>query len=216
MQFIIINKNPFIQQSYFNYHFIMEAQIGFKIMPYQAQNNSYDLFAKYSQAASDWSAIYIQKTPQHALTYIYTKYERFKEVCLMKFRFNQKIKFIQLDNEIFSKSNLSSENKAQISKAMLFSNYGIQIEQNQPLMDTLGTLNIGLIMEDSEKQYEYIVPHNLMQGGECYESTIPIRFQRHETKVFRTVKLIINDESKDVDSIYQDRIHEIPINFHNL
>ncbi|CAD8133374.1 unnamed protein product [Paramecium pentaurelia] len=193
----------------------MEAQIGFKIMPYQDHICSQILFAKYSQSNQDWSAIYIQKTPQHALTYIYTKYERFKEVCLMKFKFNDKIKFIQLDNENFSKYNLPSKDKAQITRVMLFSNYGITIEQNQPLMDTLGKLNIGLIMEDSEKQYEYIVPHQLLQDGECYESNIPLKFQRHESKVFRTVKLIINNESQDLDQ-YQDRIHEFPLNFDNL
>ncbi|CAD8073042.1 unnamed protein product [Paramecium sonneborni] len=190
----------------------MEAQIGFKIMPYQDQIVPYNLFDKYFQITEDWSAIYIQKTPKHALTYIYTKYERFKEVCLMKFNFNDKIKFIQLENHIFSNQNVPQKDKANIARYMLLNNYGISIENNQPLMDTLGEMNIGLILEDSEKQYEYIVPHKLMQEGQCYQLKIPIIFQRHEQKVFRTVKMIINNESQVLDSKYEDRIHEIPLN----
>ena len=48
----------------------------------------------------------------------------------MKFDFNEKIKFIQLDDPIFSNYNCPSKDKADKTRAMLFNNYGIKIEKN--------------------------------------------------------------------------------------
>jgi hypothetical protein len=61
------------------------------------------------------------------MTYIYTKYELFKEVCLMKFTFNERIKFILIDHPKLSLENISSKEKAIIVKEILRNKYNIYI-----------------------------------------------------------------------------------------
>lgn len=50
------------------------------------------------------------------MTYIYTKYEKFKEVCLMEFTFHENIKFITVDHDAITQHNITSEEKGRIVK----------------------------------------------------------------------------------------------------
>lgn len=107
---------------------------------------------------TDWSAIYLQTTIDHALNYLEHKTYLHKKGYLFLVEFILKIDKIHILDDIFGKSDVSANDKSIYLKKFMTDNYKDYIGDEMYLMDSITK---PILILDNPTEYELIVPHNL-------------------------------------------------------
>jgi hypothetical protein len=163
-----------------------EQLIGWKVIS-TIEENQHDVFK--GQTENDWSAIYIQFSKQHALRYLSTKYEQFLNVSLSKFVFDEKIKFLKIDDDWMFDEKLSSLEKAKKIKQYIIQNELFNINPENPLMKELGKFKCCLITFDTEFNQEMVVPHLLLEDDSLIQYKVDCKFYRNGNNFLKTDKV---------------------------
>lgn len=101
---------------------------------------------------TDWSAIYLQTTIEHALNYLEHKAYQTSHKYLLLIKFSTDLTNILVEDNIFANGQISGEEKAKILKKQ----FGLCDELL--LMDNISK---PLMLLDNDSEYELIVPHHL-------------------------------------------------------
>lgn len=102
---------------------------------------------------TDWSALYLQFTEEHARETLSTRWEKYDLAKLARAKINPEAKLFKVTDPIMYDITVSGEEKAVIIKNLL----GIQ--QSSNLMLSLGEYD-GLLVEEHMGQFELILPHH--------------------------------------------------------
>lgn len=182
--------------------------IGWKVISLESHPD-YSVFA--GQTNNDWSAIYIQLTPEHALRYLETKYEKYKHIGLCRFEFSDKISFYSYDSDEIRNMKISSKDKANLVKREISKVY--KIDEAEPLMKEIGKFECCLVTYDNESSREIVVPHSLLTDDRYITYSIKAEFFRHPESICETsgckvddTELVLSKDEKKYTQVLIERI----------
>lgn len=132
-----------------------------------------DLDGKGSLQHEDWQALYMQFQSDHVLGTVPYRWESnvndYREAQLMKVTF-EGLSVVMLNGNCFHRSDLSAAEKAGIAKRAL----GI----NGLLMHELGKRGKAALVQESESEWELLVPHCLLPSL-VFQERVVARWRRH-------------------------------------
>lgn len=158
----------------------------FKILP----TNFTEEYLLQGQTSFDWSAIYVQFTIQHAVSYLPNHFDRgydSADLVIVSTKEEEPLPCIVYDNERIAISSLSSAEKAQlltdyiqqeIDPSFGSSGSSRSTENDKPLLQRIGEdLQSAVVLLDAEKDFECAIPHCLMTNKKFRYQRLA-RFQR--------------------------------------
>jgi len=148
--------------------------VGYKVFPGSQFVTSH---AAEGQSDANWSGLYGQFNLQHAVAYLPNHFDRGHEVAmLVSIRTKKKIKCLLYKNADFSRTEVSSGDKAAAlrhSIAALISGRGIELS-NKPLLQSIGeSLGSVVVMYDAE-DLECAFPHCLVNDDNFEFNTLAV------------------------------------------
>ena len=164
---------------------------------------------------SDWAALYLQFRVDHVLGTLPYRWEpksytwesvesvSYQEAALIRVSFTAPLCVVVMRGALLSDGSLSGKDKADIIKKEL----GIPLEL--PLMDGMGERGKCAAVEETEGEWELVIPHSLLRNIQVQEEEL-VQFMKHAqfpvTKCWRDVKcgggwLRFDQEKQDIGGI---------------
>lgn len=129
---------------------------------------------KADEKAGDWHALYTQFQRDHVLGTLPYRWKDYQEATLVKATFEEAIDIVVVHGALFYDGTVNDQKKADVIKRTL------GLDPEQPLMTMLGKLRQVALIQETETEWELILPHDLLlQGLLPFSEVCVAHFQRH-------------------------------------